>query len=94
MALMRSLPVADPGIPDIRSPTRLLVWVGRHQVGVIAVGIVFGVTWMVAQALMPYTIGRAIQEGIVAGDASALAVWALLLLGLTPLLKRWMHGRA
>ena len=37
---------------------------------------------MVAQALMPYTIGRAIQDGIVCDDSSALATWALLLLGL------------
>jgi ABC-type multidrug transport system fused ATPase/permease subunit len=79
---MRNLPIPDPGKPDTRSPTRLLVWVGRQQLGVIALGVAFGITWMVAQALMPYTIGRAIQDGIVADDASALAFWALLLLGL------------
>ena len=37
---------------------------------------------MVAQALMPYAIGRGIQEGVVEDDAAALARWALLLLGL------------
>jgi ABC-type multidrug transport system fused ATPase/permease subunit len=79
---MRALPIADPGTPDARSPTRLLVWVGRQQVPTLLLGIVFGITWMVAQALMPYTVGRGIQDGVVAGDASALMTWALLLLAL------------
>ena len=79
---MRDLPIPDPGTPDTRSPARLLLWVGRHQVGTILVGIAFGITWMVAQALMPYTNGRAIQDGIVEDDGAALANWALLLLGL------------
>jgi ABC-type multidrug transport system fused ATPase/permease subunit len=79
---MRPLPISDPGTPDTRSPTRLLVWVGRQQVPTLLLGIVFGITWMVAQALMPYTVGRGIQDGVVDGDASALMTWALLLLGL------------
>jgi len=79
---MRQLPVPDPGTPDTRGPVRLLVWVGRQQVGTILLGVVFGITWMVAQALMPYTIGRAIQDGIVGDDVSALTVWASVLLGL------------
>lgn len=79
---MRQLPIANPGVPDTRSPVRLLLWVGSQQVGTILVGVAFGITWMVAQALMPYTIGRGIQDGVVADDGSALATWALLLLGL------------
>jgi hypothetical protein len=79
---MRDLPIPDPGQPDTRSPVRLLVWVGRQQVWTLLIGVVFGITWMVAQALMPYTIGRAIQDGIVDDDTQALATWALLLLGL------------
>ena len=42
----------------------------------------FGIIWMVAQALMPYTIGRGIQDGIVEDDRSGLVTWALVLLGL------------
>jgi ABC-type multidrug transport system fused ATPase/permease subunit len=42
----------------------------------------FGVLWMVAQAFMPYAIGRAIQRGIVDHDNRALAIWTLTLLGL------------
>ncbi|MCZ7588972.1 MAG: ABC transporter ATP-binding protein/permease [Gaiella sp.] len=79
---MRDLPIPDPGTPDTRSPTRLLAWVGRQQLGSLALGVAFGIVWMVAQAIMPYTIGRGIQDGIVADDGSALAEWALVLLGL------------
>jgi ABC-type multidrug transport system fused ATPase/permease subunit len=76
------LPAEDPGAPDTRSPMHLLLWVGRHQVGTLAAGILFGTVWMVAQALMPFTIGRAIQDGIVDSDNRALAQWTVLLLGL------------
>ena len=76
---MIDLPVADPGRPDTRSPFRLLVWVGRHQVGTILTAIVFGVVWMVSQALMPYAIGQAIQQGIVDGDDDALVRFCVLL---------------
>jgi ABC-type multidrug transport system fused ATPase/permease subunit len=76
------LPLADPGVPDTRSPTRLLVWVGRHQIGTLVVGIVLGILWMGAQALMPFAIGRAIEDGIVEHDNGALAQWTLILLGL------------
>ena len=72
-----TFPLADPGIPDTRSPSKLLLWVGRQQVGSLAIGIAFGIAWMVAQALMPYTIGRAIQDGIVEDDGAALVTWAL-----------------
>ena len=76
---MIDLPVADPGRPDTRSPFRLLVWVGRHQVGTIVIAIVFGVVWMVSQALMPYAIGQAIQQGIVDADDAALVRFCVLL---------------
>ena len=70
---MIRLPVADPGVPDTRSPLRLLAWVGRHQIPTLAAGMFFGVLWMVAQALMPFTIGRAIEDGIAEHDNRALA---------------------
>jgi ABC-type multidrug transport system fused ATPase/permease subunit len=76
---MIQLPVADPGRPDTRSPFRLLAWVGRQQRATLAIAITFGIIWMVAQALMPYAIGQAIQQGIVDGDNSALAHFCILL---------------
>ena len=76
------LPADDPGAPDTRSPARLLLWVGRHQLLTIAGGVFFGIVWMVAQALVPYTIGRAVQTGIIEHDNRDLALWTLVLLGL------------
>jgi ABC-type multidrug transport system fused ATPase/permease subunit len=76
------LPAGDPGVPDTRSPVRLLLWVGRQQIGTLLLGVFFGIVWMVAQALMPFTIGRAIQDGIVDHDNRALALWTLVLLAL------------
>ncbi len=76
------LPVADPGVPDTRSPVRLLVWVGRQQLPTLGFGVLFGVLWMLAQALMPYTIGRAVQDGIASHHNGQLALWTLVLLGL------------
>ena len=61
---------------------RLLLWVGRQQLGTLVAGMLFGIGWMVAQALMPFAIGRAIKEGIIDHDNQALVVWTLVLLGL------------
>ena len=76
------LPVADPGVPDTRSPVRLLVWVGKQQLPTLGFGVLFGVLWMLAQALMPYAIGRAVQDGIASHHNNQLALWTLVLLGL------------
>jgi hypothetical protein len=76
------LPEEDPGVPDTRSPARLLLWVGRHQIPTLVAGVLFGILWMVAQSLMPFAIGQAIEDGIVNSDNRALAAWALVLLAL------------
>jgi ABC-type multidrug transport system fused ATPase/permease subunit len=77
---MKSLPLADPGTPDLRSPGRYLLFVMRSQGWVLVGAIGFGVVWMVAQALMPAIIGRAIDEGIATGDTGQLLFWAAMLL--------------
>jgi ABC-type multidrug transport system fused ATPase/permease subunit len=81
---MRSLPHADPGVPDHRSATRYLWWLARRETRTVCLAMAYGVAWMVAQALMPATIGRAIDAGITARNPGALAVWAgaLFVLGL------------
>ena len=79
---MIELPTSDPGRPDTRSPARLLLWVGRQQVGMLMAGVAFGVVWMVAQAFMPFAIGRAVQDGLVERNGTALGLWAGVLLGL------------
>jgi ABC-type multidrug transport system fused ATPase/permease subunit len=76
------LPYADPGRPDTRSPVRLLLWVAAQQKAMLAAGVALGILWMVAQALMPYALGRAVEDGLVERDGTALAIWAGVLLGL------------
>ncbi|HEX2175749.1 MAG TPA: ABC transporter ATP-binding protein, partial [Nocardioidaceae bacterium] len=80
---MRELPLSHPGTADSRSPSRYLWWVARGQSVTLAGSVVFGVVWMVAQALMPAVIGRAIDAGVAARDTDALLYWAgvLLVLG-------------
>jgi len=79
---MKQLPFSDPGRPDTRSPTRFLVWVGRQQLGTLALGVTFGIVWMLAQALLPYALGRAVDDGLAADDSGALLTWAAVLLAL------------
>ena len=81
-APMKLLPFTDPGRPDTRSATRFLLWVGRLQLGTLALGMAFGIVWMLAQALLPYALGRAVDDGLAAGDNGALLQWAAVLLAL------------
>ena len=54
----RELPVDDPGTPDTRSPLRYLAWLARHQRWLLTLNAVFGIGWMVAQALVWAAVGR------------------------------------
>lgn len=82
---MRRLPVPDPGEPDVRSATRYLLWLVRGQLSTILGGMVFGVIWMVSQALMPAVIGRTIDAGVIHRHQGALLRWSavVLLVGAT-----------
>ncbi len=77
---MRDLPVLDPGTADHRSAARYLWWIARMQWRTVTLGMLMGVVWMVAQALMPYAIGQAIGAGVAQRDANALIFWAGVLL--------------
>ena len=81
---MRNLPYDDPGQPDLRTPGRFLWWVAGQQKRTLALGMVWGVLWMVAQALIPVAVGRGISAGVVGGDDRALLTWsgAVLVLAL------------
>ncbi|HEX6969000.1 MAG TPA: ABC transporter ATP-binding protein [Micromonosporaceae bacterium] len=79
---MRSLPVAEPGTPDHRSPSRYLWWLAAQQWPTLSAGIFFGIVWMGSQALIPAVIGTAIDAGLRARDLGALATWAAVLSGL------------
>jgi ABC-type multidrug transport system fused ATPase/permease subunit len=77
---MRELPLGHPGTPDLRSPTRFLVWVARGQLGTLALGMVYGVVWMGALAVVPALVGRAIDLGVAEGDTAGLLRWSALIL--------------
>ncbi|GAB3508379.1 ABC transporter ATP-binding protein [Phytohabitans suffuscus] len=79
---MRSLPVADPGVPDHRSATRYLWWLAVRTWPSMAAGIAWGVVWMVSQALMPAVIGKAVDAGLADRDRGALLTWGAVLLAL------------
>ncbi|HZX02268.1 ABC transporter ATP-binding protein [Kribbella sp.] len=76
---MKQLPLADPGLPNHRSPARYLWWVARGQSRTLAGGMGFGILWMGAQAVIPALLGRAIDEGIAAQDGERLLRWTALL---------------
>jgi ABC-type multidrug transport system fused ATPase/permease subunit len=78
---MRKLPLDDPGTPDVRSPGRYLLWAAGRQKATIAGGVTFGIIAMVAQAVMPAIIGKAIDQGIDADDSGRLWLWAGVLMG-------------
>ena len=78
---MRSLPYADPGLPDTRSPARYLRWVAGGQKGTLLVAMLFGICWMLAQALMPMAIGNGI-DGIVDDDTTSTWRWAAVVAAL------------
>ncbi len=74
---MRHLPLADPGTADHRSPGRYLWWLMKGQWRTLLGGMLFGIIWMVCQAVMPAVIGHAIDDGIAAKDTSSLLQWTL-----------------
>src|SRR4051794_2122638 len=79
---MRRLPVPNPGTPDTRSPWRFLAWLIHGQRAPLAAGAFFGIIWMLAQAVAPLLIGRALDEGVAGRDMSALVWWVAALAGL------------
>ncbi|MBB2985595.1 ABC transporter transmembrane domain-containing protein [Terracoccus luteus] len=79
---MIRLPLDDPGTPVLDSPTAYLTWVAKGQRRTLVVAVLFGVVWLVSQALFPAVVGRAIDQGIIGGDLGRLALWCAVLVGL------------
>ena len=73
---MKTLPLADPGTPNLRSSGQYLLWIIRNQGRTLAVAVTTGTLWMVAQALTPAIVGQAIDHGIADQDMTVLAYWA------------------
>lgn len=79
---MRRFPIPDPGVPDLRSPGRYLLWLAGNQKRSLTAGAFWGVLWMGAQAVSPAALGKAIDEGVRGRDEGQLVLWAGVLLGL------------
>src|SRR5450755_405022 len=78
---VRVLPLADPGVPDVRSPMRFLLWIVKGQRATLTGGMIFGIIWMCGQATVPFVVGRGIDKGITGHNTSALVTWSAILLG-------------
>ncbi len=81
MQSLASLPLADPGTPDLRSPGRYLAWVAARQWPTLAVGVLWGTVWMVSQAGVPVALGAAVGAAA-AGRGTDCWRYALVILGL------------
>lgn len=75
---LTDLPVAHPGVPDLRSATRFLWWIIRGQPWPVAWGIAFGIVWTALQGAVPLVVGASIQS-VVDDDAGAAVRWGLLI---------------
>jgi ABC-type multidrug transport system fused ATPase/permease subunit len=71
----RELPVGDPGTPDTGSPLRYLAWLARHQKWLLSLNALFGIGWMVSQALVWAAVGAAIDHGIQRHSDAELFKW-------------------
>ncbi len=78
----RELPVSDPGTPDTRSPLRFLVWLAGHQKHLLFLNALFGIGWMVSQALLWAAVGAAIDHGISRHDPRQLWHWVMIVMAL------------
>ncbi|MGW7684752.1 ABC transporter transmembrane domain-containing protein [Kribbella sp. NPDC054772] len=74
-----------PTAGDLVTPYRLLFWLSRSQAGRITWAAVLGSTWMVGLTVPPWVLSHAIDDGLVAGDTTALVEWTLLLLAVSVL---------
>ncbi|HEV3327842.1 MAG TPA: ABC transporter ATP-binding protein [Acidimicrobiales bacterium] len=79
---MRRLPEADPGSPDLRSPTRYVVWLATRQWPLLVAGTLFGILWMASQAALWIVIAYAIGDSVSKGSSSELLGWTAVAIGL------------
>ncbi len=72
----------DPHEEAPADADRLLVWLARRQWRTLLAGAACGIPWMLATALIPAAIGRAVDAGIVERDTASLVTWSLAVVGL------------
>ncbi len=78
----RELPLAQSGTPDTRSPLRYLIWIARQQKWLLTLNALFGIGWMVSQALLWAAVGAAIDHGIAKHNEAALVAWVGVVIAL------------
>jgi ABC-type multidrug transport system fused ATPase/permease subunit len=78
----QELPVADPGAPETGSPGRYLAWLARHQRWLLSLNALFGIGWMVSQALVWAAVGAAIDHGVEQHNSPALFKWVAIVMAL------------
>jgi ABC-type multidrug transport system fused ATPase/permease subunit len=71
----RELPVADAGTPNTGSPLRYLGWLAHHQRWLLTLNALFGIGWMVSQALVWFAVGAAIDHGVERHNDGQLWKW-------------------
>ncbi len=69
--------------PDTRSPAAFLRWHLGQQRWVVLSACCVGLLWQAPLVFGPWLVGRAVDEGILAGSAQATVTWAGLLLVVT-----------
>ncbi|WP_211769651.1 ABC transporter ATP-binding protein [Kutzneria sp. CA-103260] len=69
-----------PGPRDLSSPARFLWWLVRSQPRRIAVGAALGSLWMIGLTVPPWVLSHVVDDGLVAGDTTALVGWSMTLL--------------
>ncbi len=80
----RTFPGENPSEhPDLRSPTRFLLWQLGQQAGVVAAATLVGILWQLPMTVGPWIVGRAIDRGILAESTGATWSWTGLLLVVT-----------
>ena len=78
----RELPTADPGTPDTRSPLRYLIWIAAQQKILLTFNAIFGIGWMVSQALIWAAVGAAIDHGVIDKNTGELFLWVGVVMAL------------
>ena len=78
----RELPDADTGTPDTRSALRYLIWIARQQKWLLALNALFGIGWMVSQALLWAAVGGAIDHGVIGHSETELFKWVGIVIAL------------
>ncbi|MFD0265702.1 ABC transporter transmembrane domain-containing protein [Streptomyces sp. NPDC127106] len=74
------LPHPDPGVPDVRSGPRFLLWLGRRQLGGQARSLCWGLVHFCGIAGLPYAVGAGVEAVVDRDGTRLLLVGGLLVL--------------